>query len=307
MMGELVGIIIPVYNVEKYIRRCLDTVISQTYKNIEVLLIDDGSSDSSYSICQEYSKKDNRLKLLHKENGGVSSARNIGIDVANGKYISFVDADDWVEPDYIEMLIKTMGGGNNVIVFCQHFSNGNDDKYINCGVYEGNYVDFFREDIKIGYVWEGLYPKSLISDLRFDENFTIGEDTVFVYSVAKKAEKLYRLPIRLYHYFDRIDSAVYSTFNEGKMTRLYSWEQIIKIYADDKYCCNKAKATMVISWNLLRNYYFDEIFRKKYYKYTFKYYKKYLRYYLISRNSLLSKIKFLIISFIARIILKKYK
>lgn len=109
-MGELVGIIIPVYNVEKYIRRCLDTVISQTYKNIEVLLIDDGSSDSSYSICQEYSKKDNRLKLLHKENGGVSSARNIGIDVANGKYISFVDAGDWVEPDYIEMLIKTMGG-----------------------------------------------------------------------------------------------------------------------------------------------------------------------------------------------------
>ena len=100
----LISIIVPVYNVEKYLKKCLDSILSQTYKNFEVIIVNDGSPDNSQKIIDEYKKKDKRIIVLEKENGGLSSARNYGIEHANGKYISFVDADDYIEKDYVEKL-----------------------------------------------------------------------------------------------------------------------------------------------------------------------------------------------------------
>ena len=107
-MKELISIIVPVYNVEKYLNRCIDSLISQTYQNIEIILVDDGSTDSSSEIVDGYLKKDNRIKVFHKDNGGLSDARNKGIEISKGKYLSFVDSDDYVTNTYIETLYNTI-------------------------------------------------------------------------------------------------------------------------------------------------------------------------------------------------------
>ena len=103
--NPLISVIVPVYNVEAWLPRCGDSILSQTYENLEILLVDDGSTDDSGLICEEYAKKDTRIRVIHKENGGLSSARNSGLDAASGEYIGFVDSDDWIEPEmYAEML-----------------------------------------------------------------------------------------------------------------------------------------------------------------------------------------------------------
>ena len=104
---DLISIIVPVYNVEKYIHECVDSIINQTYKNIEIILVDDGSPDNCGKICDEYAKKDNRIKVIHKPNGGLSDARNHGIDVANGEWLMFIDSDDWIEPNMAEKLLHS--------------------------------------------------------------------------------------------------------------------------------------------------------------------------------------------------------
>lgn len=104
MEDKLISIIIPVYNVQNYLRECIDSVIAQTYKNLEIILVDDGSPDKSGEICDEYSKKDARIKVIHKENGGLSDARNVALDIAKGEYIGFIDSDDYVEKDMFETL-----------------------------------------------------------------------------------------------------------------------------------------------------------------------------------------------------------
>ena len=108
MRNELISIIVPIYNVEKYLRQCLDSIMNQTYRNFECLLINDGSSDNSEDICREYVSKDSRFRYFEKENGGVSSARNLGIEHSKGEYITFIDSDDWVDSDYLEVLYNSL-------------------------------------------------------------------------------------------------------------------------------------------------------------------------------------------------------
>ena len=108
MRNELISIIVPIYNVEKYLRQCLDSIMNQTYRNCECLLIHDGSSDNSEDICREYVSKDSRFRYFEKENGGVSSARNLGIEHSKGEYITFIDSDDWVDSDYLEVLYNSL-------------------------------------------------------------------------------------------------------------------------------------------------------------------------------------------------------
>ena len=119
-MKDLISIIVPVYNVEKYLNRCIDSILLQTYNNIEILLIDDGSLDKSSQICDEYMKKDKRIKVIHKKNGGLSDARNAGIDIARGKYITFIDSDDSVEKDLVEYLYKLVINFNTKMSICSH-------------------------------------------------------------------------------------------------------------------------------------------------------------------------------------------
>ena len=118
-MEDLITIVVPVYKVEKYIDRCVTSILNQTYKNLQIILVDDGSPDNCGKICDEYAKKDNRIEVIHKENGGLSDARNAGINIAKGKYIAFVDSDDYVSNDYIEYMYKILKKENAKISICE--------------------------------------------------------------------------------------------------------------------------------------------------------------------------------------------
>ena len=119
-MEELVTIVVPVYKVEKYIDKCINSILSQTYKNLEIILVDDGSPDDCGKICDRYAKLDTRINVIHKENGGLSDARNAGNDVAKGKFISFIDSDDYIEPEYIEILYKAIKKDETDIAISSH-------------------------------------------------------------------------------------------------------------------------------------------------------------------------------------------
>ena len=127
-MNDIVSVVIPVFNVEKYIAKCIESLISQTYKKLEIILVDDGSTDYSGKICDEYSKLDNRIFVIHKENGGVSSARNIGMKKTTGSWVSFVDSDDWIETDFIEQLLSEGTKEEADVVLCGYNRVNLNDK-----------------------------------------------------------------------------------------------------------------------------------------------------------------------------------
>ena len=144
-MEVMISVIVPLYNVEFYLRRCINSILNQSFVNFELLLIDDGSIDTSGIICNEYAEKDRRIKVFHKENGGVSSARNVGLANAKGTWIAFVDADDWVEPDYLKNLIDHVDDSIDLVIsYTQRYTKGAN----------------FRKEI---------YPSKLISDKNFEE------------------------------------------------------------------------------------------------------------------------------------------
>lgn len=205
----LVSVIIPVYNVEKYLSTCLDSVISQTYKNIEIILVDDGSTDSSSAICDNYANRDYRVNVYHIINHGVSYARNLGIDNSHGEYILFIDSDDEVSDEYIEQLIKPCYKENIDLVIC----NINDiypDKVINRRLYrdlKGNLrEDYIALLALIRGPWVKLYKKAIIKKYKiyFPENISLGEDQYF--------NTLYFSRINSYEY---IDAALYNYYHRG--------------------------------------------------------------------------------------------
>ena len=202
----LCSIIIPVYNVEKYLKRCLDSVIQQKFNNFEVLLIDDGSTDRSLSICQEYANKDSRIKVFHKENGGVSTARNLGLEKAQGKWITFIDSDDWITKDYFEVLEPLMKNDYELIVF-NNYHQENNNKFVtyNRG-FDSNYYnisDFAHLNGKNGYndfivligivPWNKAYLRSVITknNLKFDVGMSTGEDACFIMDYLFGITKFY--------------------------------------------------------------------------------------------------------------------
>ena len=125
-MAELISVIVPVYKVEKFLARCLDSIISQTYENMEIILVDDGSPDSCGSICDEYAQRDARFRVLHKENGGLSDARNCGVEIASGAYIAFIDSDDYIAPNYVEYLYRLLVDNDADISCCCKTCTGSD-------------------------------------------------------------------------------------------------------------------------------------------------------------------------------------
>ena len=196
----MISIIIPVYNVENYILNCLKSVSSQTFKDFEVLLVDDGSTDESGSICDDYIKEDTRFKIFHKQNGGVSSARNFGLDRAHGEWIYFCDADDILYDYALETLVdniddnvdSTMGGYIRINNQGEIIEENNIDETINMSV-EETLVDFYRGrfDMYNGYIWNRLFRRSIIekNNLRFREDIYIKEDGLFLVQYLCKCSR----------------------------------------------------------------------------------------------------------------------
>lgn len=196
MNTPLISVIVPVYNVEKYLPRCIDSILNQTYKNLEIILVDDGSPDNCPAICDEYAQKDSRIKVIHKANGGVSSARNVGLDVATGEYIGFVDSDDWIEPDMYEFLFMRATDYNVDISRCASVweygkgrceeiltDNENENMFLLDG--EDLILDLVNGAWDEGVVWNKLYKKEIVKNVRFREDIAFCEDCLFNYYVFK--------------------------------------------------------------------------------------------------------------------------
>lgn len=179
-----ISIIVPVYNVEKYLRRCIDSILAQTFTNFELLLIDDGSTDKSGEICDEYVKRDNRIKVFHKENGGVSSARNVGLDHMIGKWVCFCDSDDYVLPSWLKNLCPNNNSDLIISGFIAKNNNGLEMKQCidkSLGLRQ-TIIELERKDI-FGYLWCKCFKASIIkkANLKFDIHYIIWEDVLFIY------------------------------------------------------------------------------------------------------------------------------
>lgn len=205
-----ISIIVPVYNVEKYLSRCIDSILAQTFTDFELLLIDDGSKDKSGEICDEYVKKDDRVRAFHKENGGASAARNVGLDKATGEYISFIDSDDWIGPDYY----KDYFGNEDFkydIIFQNYICHNQDGtmelkELKDCSIKNGSVdevVFYLLKEFKFGWTWIKLFKHSIISkyNIRFEENIPLHEDELFSLQYCRHIKSLCIRNKANYHYY----------------------------------------------------------------------------------------------------------
>ena len=193
-----ISIIVPVYNVEQWLERCVDSIVAQTYADWELLLVDDGSTDRSGAICDRYAASDSRIQAFHKPNGGVSSARNLGLDHAKGEWITFVDSDDWVKQDYLKNLYANTNGHDLVIAYANVYYNDGHietENYPSYEVTEDNADWLFTRSAMSWHTspWSKIYRYELIekNNLRFDEKIHIGEDAVFLYSYMLLSSKIF--------------------------------------------------------------------------------------------------------------------
>lgn len=220
-MNPLISVIIPVYNVESYLARCLDSIVGNTYRELEIICINDGSTDSSLRILNEYARKDGRIHVYSQNNKGVTAARNKGLEKACGEWISFVDADDWIHPQYFELLIEAwrLKGSSADIVCCQcvmpdkycmdsqHYSVSDDI------VSELSWDGINRYLFLCSTLWMRIYKRSLIGDFRLPENLISAEDTAANMIIMGRSASLNALHVslHLYYYYQRQSSAVHTS------------------------------------------------------------------------------------------------
>lgn len=214
--NELITIIVPVYNVEKYLTKCVNSILEQTYKNLEIILVDDGSPDKCPQICDEYAKKDNRIKVIHKNNGGLSDARNKGLDMATGKYISFVDSDDYIDKKMIEKLYNNLLKNEADISICNIYKiypNGTKIKKnlpqseITVSDEEKYIYTYNKYGMITVTAWSKLYKKEIFTNIRYPLG-KIHEDEYIIFDILKKANKISYFDEALYYYLQRTESII---------------------------------------------------------------------------------------------------
>lgn len=232
-MNSLISVIVPIYNVEKYLARCVDSIVNQTYKNLEIILVDDGSPDRCPQMCDDYAEKDSRIKVVHKKNGGLSDARNAGMAVVTGEYISFIDSDDYVSDDFFECLLDVMNKENSDIAECSvvkfyednRFDEISDDLSVKTYDTQDAMSALIAENPFHQHVWNKLYKTELVKDIPYAVG-KLNEDEFWTYRVFGRANKVARLNKTMYYYFQRSSSIMGVGYNirrldalEGKANR----------------------------------------------------------------------------------------
>ena len=230
----MISIITPVYRVEPYLDRCVSSIIAQSYADFELILIDDGSPDRSGEICDCWAQRDNRIRVFHQDNAGVSAARNLGLHEAKGEFITFVDSDDWLENDCLRQLLDVAVKTNADIVCCNRFENGLEQiipcRYAEALITREEALDF-NSSYHFTAVWGKLYRRGCLAGLRFREDIFYSEDTLFYTQAVMKAQTVYWMSEPLYHYFINQSGAM-KTFDIKK--RLSDFEArlvMVELYA----------------------------------------------------------------------------
>ena len=223
-----ISIIVPVYRVEKYLDRCIESLVNQKYKNIEIILVDDGSPDNCPKMCDEWAKKDSRIKVIHKENGGLSDARNYGLNIATGDYIGFVDSDDFVSVEMYKTLIELLESNDADISICQYakFSKGSIPAFTN-----EEKIHIFRDSNEtlnhlfcgnipvVNAVWNKLYKKELFDGIRFPVGL-IFEDRFITHKIILKSRKSVVIMSKLYGYLVNREESIMGNWNYLKIKNL---------------------------------------------------------------------------------------
>lgn len=220
MKSAKVSVILPVYNMENYLKRCLDSILNQTFIDFEIIIINDGSIDNSEIICNEYALQDNRIKVITTKNRGLSSARNLGIDKSNGKYIIFCDSDDWIEKNAIEILVNAIEFNNCDMAICGYkmdFVGEKDNSIsINCKnkMYESidefmKEYSFYRSNYLFGFVWNKIFRTSIVkkNKIYFEKN-VFCEDLYFVFKFIPKCKRINSINAKLYHYMHQSNNTL---------------------------------------------------------------------------------------------------
>lgn len=232
----LISVIIPVYNVEKYLERCLSSILAQSYENLEIILVDDGSTDNSGAICDEYGKKDARITVFHKINGGQSSARNIALDYAHGDWITFVDSDDWVDKDYVKHMLEKAISTKSQIAVIASVNTVNENVYVKKETQSFLVLD--NEHAMANLLYQKyysfsacckLYKKELFSNIRFPEG-KVYEEMEPIYRAFARADQIVVSDEILYFYFQRQGSTVRRKFS---ITEKMNYVENTKIVLED--------------------------------------------------------------------------
>lgn len=262
MEKGLISVIVPVYKVEKYLPKCIESIINQTHKNIEIILVDDGSPDNCGKICDEYAQRDERIKVVHKENGGLSSARNAGLDIVTGKYISFIDSDDYIAENFIDYMYSVLKKENVDVVQCNYTRNEltnisevNEEilvissekaiENLNSAELHGKYV----------IVCNKLYKYSIYKNLRFPIG-KVNEDVYVTYLALDRANKVAIISAELYFYRITPSSIMEKTFSIKRYDALEGYENEIN-YFKKKSNVSLYKTAAVIYQKILKEYYLN--------------------------------------------------
>lgn len=224
-MQELISVIVPVYNVAQYLERCLTSLAGQTYKNIEIILVDDGSTDTSGEICDAWQKKDSRIRVFHKTNGGLSDARNYGMQRASGEYICFIDSDDWIDLRFAEVLLDALTDTESDVAECRYLCTDKSDiipdakhSRYNPEVFTGKecFLHFLTNHFQVS-VCNKMYRKEILENQPF-QNGVYHEDEFWTYKIFSKARKICRLNYTGYYYFQRSGSIIHSKLSRKRVT-----------------------------------------------------------------------------------------
>ena len=242
MRDNLISIIVPIYKVEAYLNKCLDSICNQTYKNLEIILVDDGSPDNSGKMCDDYAKKDSRIKVIHKENGGLSSARNAGLDIATGEYISFIDSDDYINAKFIETLYNLCIENNADISECDFLKFENDDvkeikEEVNIHLYTSHEMQnrMYSEidNVRSVVVWNKLYKKYIYENMRFPVG-KINEDEFCTYRAFYSCKtKIATTSEKLHYYRYSPESIMGRKFNVKRLDVLDALKERKQFYKEN--------------------------------------------------------------------------
>lgn len=295
-MQDLISVIVPVYKVEKYLKRCVDSILAQTYPCLEVILVDDGSPDGCPAICDEYAREDRRVRVIHKENGGLSDARNAGIDIAKGQFLGFVDSDDYVHPRFYELLLQALKEEGADIAGCdvkKIYETGTveeeEKEAVRSEIYSGREATANLYDaqlyLKSVVIWNKLYKKELFKDVRFPKG-KLHEDEFTSYRLLYQSKSVVYIDRAYYFYFQREDGIMGQKQKKISPVALEAYEQM-ETFFREKGEKDLLQMMMYRYLSMVRRYasdavkskdeeevrlgrYYDKKFRRDYRKYIWK-------------------------------------
>ena len=248
-----ISVIVPVYNVEKYLNRCIDSILAQTFTDFELLLIDDGSTDNSGKLCDEYAAKDKRVRVFHKENGGAASARNMGLTEASGEYIAFIDSDDWVDRTYLEVLFRICVENGVDLGCCGHQTTA--EYTIKADIKENSITIYTPEEFwcysqsNAAIVWGKLFAKKLFDGVRFPEGVII-EDELTTHKAIFQCQKLVCADAVLYYYFVNESSVMHTKWSTKNLVAFQAYREQCEFFLEHGFleafkCSNRAYVFMI--------------------------------------------------------------